>query len=58
VERIEAVSLSDVRRAAGEHLRPDGVSIVVVGDAEKVREGLEALDVGPVVPIPAGELLE
>lgn len=41
-ERIDAVTVEDVRRAAREHLRPDEFSIVVVGPEEQFGEGLKA----------------
>lgn len=44
-DRVEAVTLEDVRAAAGRHLRPEGMSTVVVGD-EPAFAGLEEL--GPV----------
>ena len=37
-ERIAAVTPSDVRRVAREHLRPDGLTVVVVGDADELRK--------------------
>jgi zinc protease len=47
-DRIEAVTLEDVRSAAGRHLRPDALSTIVVGD-EPSLAGLEEL--GPVTRI-------
>ncbi|HLU26416.1 MAG TPA: pitrilysin family protein [Longimicrobiales bacterium] len=46
--RIAAVDADDVRRVANEHLRPDRLAIVVVGDAQRVAPELEALGLGPV----------
>lgn len=43
--RIQAVSKDDVRRAAMEHVIPDQLSIIVVGDP-LVRQGLEGLQRG------------
>ena len=42
-ERIAAVTVDDVRRAAARHLRPDSLTIVVVGDAGRVLAGLERI---------------
>lgn len=46
--RIAAVDADDVRRVANEHLRPDRLAIVVVGDSQRVAPELEALGLGPV----------
>ncbi len=55
-ERILAVSRDEVARVACEHLRPDELAIVVVGDAEKVRGPLEELAIAPVrVVSPPGD---
>lgn len=47
-DRIGAVTLEDVHRAAREHVRPEAMAIVVVGDAAQVEEPLRALGAGPV----------
>lgn len=47
-ERIQQVTVEDVARVAGERLRTERLSIVVVGDAATVKGPLEALGVGPV----------
>jgi predicted Zn-dependent peptidase len=44
--RIEAVTAEDVRKAAVDHIRPDRMAIVVVGDAEAVAKDLEAAEFG------------
>lgn len=46
--RMAAVSADDVRRAARAHLRPDQYAIIVVGDTSAVRDGIEALQHGPL----------
>lgn len=48
VARIMAVTAADVQRVAQKYLRPDRMSIVVVGDVAKIRPGIEALKLGPV----------
>jgi zinc protease len=50
LERLAAVSLADARQAAERHIRPDELSIVVVGDRAAIEEGLQQLDL-PVVPL-------
>jgi len=47
-ERVRAVTVEDVQRVAREHLRPDELQIVVVGEPGAVREKLEALELGEV----------
>jgi len=47
-ERILAVTPAEVQRVAREHLRPERLAIVVVGDAEAIVPALETLGVGPV----------
>jgi zinc protease len=51
-----SVSAADVRDAAERRLWPDRASVVVAGDAEKIRGELEALDVGPVLVVGVEEL--
>ena len=46
--RIGSVSAEALRRVAREHLRPDDLQIVVVGDADRVRPSLESLGAGPI----------
>ena len=41
---VEAVALEDVHRAGAEHVRPGGLSVLVVGDRQKVEPGLRELD--------------
>lgn len=48
VRRIMAVTAADVQRVAREYIRPDSVSIVIVGDVPKIRPGIERLGLGPV----------
>lgn len=48
VRRIMAVNAADVQRVAREYIRPDSVTIVVVGDVQKIRPGIERLGLGPV----------
>lgn len=47
-DRINAVSVADVRRVAEQHLHPEALSIVVVGDDNHVGPGLADLQRGPV----------
>jgi len=48
IERLQAVTLDDVHRVAAEHVAPDCLSIVVVGDRAVIESGLEELNL-PIV---------
>jgi zinc protease len=48
-DQVRAVTAADVRAAAEQHLRPDALQLVVVGDAAAVRGPLDALAFGPVI---------
>jgi predicted Zn-dependent peptidase len=48
VERLEQVTLADAHRVAAEHVDPDCLSIVVVGDRAVIEPGLRELDL-PIV---------
>ena len=47
-ERLGAVTVGDIDRVAGTHLDPSQLQRVVVGDAERLRDELAGLGVGPV----------
>jgi zinc protease len=47
-QRIAAVTGHDVHRAAADHVRPDRLAVVIVGDAEQVEAPIRALDLGPI----------
>lgn len=47
-DRVRAVSAADVLRVARAHLDPTRLQAVVVGDADAIRESLNALGLGPV----------
>ena len=40
---VESVSLEDVRRIGAEHIQPDRLLILVVGDREVIEPGLREL---------------
>lgn len=48
---VEKVTLDRANQAAAEHLHPEKIAIVVVGDAEKIRDPLLNADFGPVAVI-------
>jgi zinc protease len=47
-ERVRGVNADRVLRAAREHLHPERMQIVAVGDAGTITEPLRALGIGPV----------
>jgi zinc protease len=55
-DRILAVTVADVERVAREHLRPKEMAAVIVGDASKIRDSLEALGVATIHVVPATEV--
>lgn len=46
--RIRAVTPDQAVAAAARYFRPEQASVVIVGDVDRIREPVEALDVGPV----------
>ena len=46
VSRVEAVTVDDVTRVAKEHLSPDRLTTLIVGDYAAVSRGLPKLDLG------------
>lgn len=55
-ERIQEVTADEVHRVAREHVRPDSLCVVVVGDAGVVRGPLEELGLGPISVVGVGDL--
>jgi predicted Zn-dependent peptidase len=47
-DEIRSVERDSATDALRRHVRPDELTIVVVGDADEVRDPLEALELGPV----------
>ena len=47
-ERIRSVSTADVLRVSREHLHPEALQMLVVGDVNSVRAQLDAMQFGPV----------
>ncbi len=48
IERLQAVTLADVHRTAAEHVDPDALAIIVVGDRAAIEPGLQELGL-PIV---------
>ena len=53
VSKVLAVDEADVTRVAREHINPEGLLTVVVGDRDKVLPTLAALDLGAPADVPA-----
>jgi zinc protease len=47
-DRIRAVTVGGAREAIRRHLHPDQSVVVVVGDAERTKDAIEALNLGSV----------
>jgi predicted Zn-dependent peptidase len=48
VGQVVKVSAADVQRVARQYFDPARVHVVIVGDVEKIRPGIEVLGLGPV----------
>jgi zinc protease len=46
--QIEAVSSADAQKAAADHIRPENMLLIAVGDKAKVEESLKELKLAPV----------
>jgi zinc protease len=49
IERVESVTLSEVRRVAGLYLDATRMAVLVVGDIQRVRGNIEELNLGTIV---------
>jgi zinc protease len=49
IQNVEKVTAQDVRRVAEQHLSPDNMIVVVVGDVAAIRSGLKKLNRGAVM---------
>lgn len=48
LDAIARLGAADVQRAAERYLDPDRMTVVVVGDLQVIRPGIEALNLGPI----------
>jgi zinc protease len=55
-ERVNAVTVDDIQRVARTYLRPDRLSIVLVGDASKFEKQLPGAGFDQIEKIPVSEL--
>jgi zinc protease len=49
VRNVEAVTAAEVQRVARQYLNPASLAIVIVGDRQKIEQGLKAVNAGPIV---------
>ena len=47
-QQYQAVTLQDVQKAAADHINPEHLLIVAVGDRAKIEPGLQKLNLGPI----------
>jgi zinc protease len=52
-ERVKNLSLENVRKAGRNVVHPEAVTWVIVGDLEKIRAGIEELNLGPITVMDA-----
>lgn len=57
VSRLRAVTAGDVARVAREHIRPERMVVVVVGDSKVIEPGIRALKLGRVTVLSVDETL-
>jgi zinc protease len=57
VARIEAVTLADVNRVATQHVDPEGLNVVIVGDKAKIEGPLSELGLPMVYLDYEGEVI-
>lgn len=55
-DRLLEVDAASVQRVAREHLRPGEMTVVVAGDAARIRPEVEALELGPLEVVSVGAL--
>jgi zinc protease len=47
-QQIDAVTGAEVQRVAQQHVRPDNISVVIVGDLKTIEQGIRAVQIGKV----------
>jgi len=48
VQKIQAVTAAEVERVAKQHIQPNRVAVVIVGDLKTIEPGIRALNLGPI----------
>jgi predicted Zn-dependent peptidase len=57
-QRVRAVTVADVQRAAERYIQPDKFDVVIVGDRKTIEPGIKALNLGPLKIIEASEVMK
>ena len=58
VPRIQAVTATEVERAAKQYLQSDKFAVVIVGDLSKIEQPIRAANFGPVRVVTVDEILK
>jgi zinc protease len=58
VQEVEKVSVADVHEAAMQHILPDRMAVVIVGDVKAIQAGITALNLGPIRVVPLEEFFK
>jgi zinc protease len=48
---LEKVTIADLEAAAKKYVHPDKMALLVVGNGQEIKPGLDALDMGPIHPV-------
>jgi zinc protease len=57
-QRVRAVTVADVKRAADKYIQPDKFAVVIVGDRKVIEPGVRALNLGPITIVEPGEVMK
>jgi zinc protease len=57
-DRVRAVTVADVKRAADAYIQPDKFAVVIVGDRKAIEAGVKALDLGPITVVEAADIFK
>ena len=58
VENVLSVTMADVRRVAQKYIVPENVLVIVVGDSDKILEGVRELGLGDIVELTIEDVLD
>jgi zinc protease len=58
VQNIQAVTPAEVQRVARKYIQPDKFAVVVVGDLNVIRPGIESLNLGPIKVLTADDIFD
>ena len=58
VENVLSVSMEDVRRVAQKYIVPDNVLVILVGDSDKILDGVKELGLGEVLELTIEDVLD